>query len=121
MTLPLTKEMLAAAYDFLCTTPPFSKWNLPDGEDVVFKITRSRSEFAHYRFVDGRHTISVSSAAVGHPATLIRIMAHEAIHLHLEMTGMESKGGDSNTHNMAFRKLASHVCRIHGFDPKEFW
>jgi len=48
-------------------------------------------------------------------------MSHEMIHLHLEATGMESRSGDANTHNMAFRKLAARVCKLHGFDPKAFY
>jgi hypothetical protein len=43
-------------------------------------------------------------------------MAHEMIHLHQRVTGMEN----SAQHNAAFRKLAAHVCRLHGFDPKAF-
>lgn len=120
MTLPLTKEVLAAAYDYLCTTPPFVSWNLPDSDDVKFRVTRSRKVFARYVY-DGDRTIEVSSASVGHSATLLEKMSHEMIHLHLEQTGMESKGGDDNTHNMAFRKLAARVCNVHGFDVKAFY
>lgn len=119
--LPLTPETLAAAYDYLCTTPPFSGWNLPDSEDVKFIVTRSRQDFAQYRWDGKQHTIAVSEASVGHTATLIEKMAHEAIHVHLEQTGMESRSGDVNTHNAAFRKFAAQACRIHGFDPRAFY
>ena len=120
MTLPLSPDVLAAAYAFVAATEPFRRWNLPDSEDVKFQVISSTKNFAHYRW-DGGHTIAVSSRSVGHAATLIEKMAHEVIHLHLEATGMESRSKDPNVHNMAFRKLAADVCRIHGFDPKAFY
>ncbi len=120
MTLPLTPEVLAAAYDFLRTTPPFSGWNLPEPEDIDFKVSRRTSEFGRYQLVGDRHIIAMSGAAIGQTATLMHYLAHECIHLHLEITGMESRGGP-NTHNAAFRKFATQVCKVHGFDPKAFY
>jgi hypothetical protein len=32
MTLPITPGSIAASYDYIATTPPFSGWNLPDSE-----------------------------------------------------------------------------------------
>lgn len=118
--IPLTPEVLAAAYDYLCTTPPFVDWNLPDSEDVTFRVIRSRKVFAQYIY-DGDHTIEVSSAMVGQTKTLMETMAHELIHVHLRLTGMESKSGNPNTHNMPFRKLAAKVCAVHGWDVKAFY
>lgn len=120
MTLPLTKEMLAAAYDFLCTTPPFRDWSLPDSEDVVFKVGRFRTHCAHYQWNGKQHTITASGNAIGHTDTLIRKLAHELIHLHLEELDMDGRG-TANTHSGAFRTLAEDVCNIHGFDLKIFY
>lgn len=120
MTLPLTKEALAAAYDFLAVTPPFNTWNLPPSEEVGFKVSRSRQWFARYRWSGTRHTIEVSSNAVAHTATLFPKMGHEMIHLHLEELDMDSRG-TPDTHSGAFRHLAEEVCRIHGWDPKAFY
>lgn len=120
MTLPLTPEMLAASYDFLSATPPFSGWNLPPSEDIGFKVTRSRRWFARYRWDGNRHTIEVSSNSVGHSLTLLAKMGHEMVHLHLEELGMDGRGTE-DTHNGAFRRLAEEVCRFHGFDPKAFY
>lgn len=120
MALPLTKEVLAAAYGLLSVSEPFCRWNLPDSDDVTFRVTKRRDVFARYIW-DGTHTIEVSSASVGHTATLLEKMSHELVHVHLRQTGMESKSGDPNVHNTAFRKLASKVCAVHGFDPKEFY
>lgn len=118
--LPLTPEVLAAAYDYLASTEPFARWNLPDSDDVTFRVTKARDKFARYVW-DGGHTIEVSSVSVGHTATLLEKMSHELVHVHLRQTGMESKSSDPNVHNMPFRKLAAQVCRVHGFDPKAFY
>ena len=120
-TLPLTPETLAAAYDYLCTTPPFKGWNLPDSDDVLFKVSRSRKEFARYQWDGKRHVITVSAVAVGHTETLMTYLSHELVHLHLEESGMESRTGNENTHNGAFRVLAAQVCRVHGWDLKAFY
>jgi hypothetical protein len=121
MTLPLTTEMMAAGYDYLATTPPFSGWNLPDAEDVVFKLSRGEREFGFYRWDGERHTITASVKAIGYTVTLMRFLSHEMIHLYLEKMGWESVGGGPNTHNAAFRKFAVQVCKYHGFDPKAFY
>lgn len=118
--LPLTAEVLAAAYDYLAATEPFCRWNLPDSEDVAFKVSKARDAFAKYHY-DGTHCIEVSAAAVGHTATLMQCMAHELIHLHLRLTGMESRSASQNVHNAPFRKLAATACKIHGWDLKAFY
>ena len=115
MALPLTPEILRAAYDFLATTMPFCRWNMPEGEDVAFKVVRNPKVFADYRWT-GRHTIRVSGTTVGHTETLLRTMAHEMIHLHEQQSGMAT----SSQHTKAFWKLAARVCKYHGFDPKSF-
>jgi hypothetical protein len=120
MTLPITPEVLAAAYDYLASTEPFRKWNLPDSDDIKFRVVRSRKMFAQYIW-DGTHTIEVSSATVGHTKTLMETMSHELVHLHLRLTGMESRSDNPNVHNAAFRKLAAKVCATHGFDVKAFY
>lgn len=121
MTLPLTPEMLAGAYEYLKATPPFSKWNLPETDEVGFRLSNSQRELGRYRWDGAKHTITASRKAIGHTATLLRFMAHEMVHLHLEETGMESRRGGEDTHNAAFRVLAAQVCKVHGFDPKAFY
>jgi hypothetical protein len=75
MALPITPETIAAAYDYLTTTPPFSGWNLPDSEDVLFKLSRGEREFGFYRWDGGHHTNTASVKAIGHTATLMRFMS----------------------------------------------
>ena len=118
--LPLTPEVLAAAYDYLASTAPFNRWNLPDSDDITFRVVKSRKMFAQYVY-DGTHTIEGSSGTVGHTATLLESMGHEMVHVHLRQTGMESRSHNPNVHNLPFRKLAARVCAVHGFDLKAFY
>lgn len=117
----LNPEVLAGAYDYLCACEPFRQWNLPDSDDIKFRATKSRDTFGQYTWNNGKHQIDISGACISHTSSLMWVMAHEIIHLHLQMTGMESRSSDPNVHNAAFRKLAHVVCRLHGFDVKAFW
>jgi hypothetical protein len=117
MTIRLTRDLLELAYDLLCATAPFDGWNLPAGEDVVFKVIRSDAVRGDYsRDVQGRHVIRISSRCIGTVATLIETMAHEMIHLHEGQNGTATR----SEHNAAFRKFADEVCRVHRFDAKAF-
>lgn len=119
--IPLTVDTLRAAYEFLRTTPPFVTWNLPDGEDIEFRVSKDPHNAAWHtssgRGVTRKHTIAVSSRCVGHTASLIAAIAHETVHLHMAITGMDRGAGE---HGAAFYKISAAVCRIHGLDPKSF-
>lgn len=112
--LPLTPYTLRSAYKFLCSTPPFYRWNLPDADDVSFRIVRDRSLHGWHKVVAGRNIIGISRGVVGHTQSLITSMAHEMVHMHQYECKMPIN------HGLAFQKLAQHVCKIHGFDPKAF-
>lgn len=115
MTLPLTKTVLRACYDFLNETQPFRKWNLPDGEDVSFRVVRDRSSYAWLETKRRRvPTIAVSSENIGHTFSLLEAMAHEMGHMHQYRTGMPL------THGAEWQKIKAEICRYHGFDPKKF-
>lgn len=121
MTLPLTPEILRTAYDFLASTPPFNRWNMPEGEDVAFRLIHvehavAADRWAWYDKIKGRHTIAISRTRTGYTASLMALLAHEMIHLHEQQSGMAT----SSQHTKAFWKLAARVCRYHGFDPKSF-
>lgn len=111
----LTTENCAAMYDFLVVTEPFVKWNLPDSEDVIFRIFKDSSCMGWYVKENGRHVLGMSASRIGQSFTLMRVMAHEMIHLHQEHAGFAGK----SEHGRAFYKLSSIVARHHGFDPKE--
>jgi hypothetical protein len=114
MTLPITPDLLRASYDFLRETPPFKRWGLPHGENVVFKVTRSRKTQGDHLLLNDVHTIRVSCVKVGYVAGLLALMAHEMVHAACGLKGVRSE------HGAEFRKRAAMVCRYHGFDPAEF-
>jgi hypothetical protein len=117
MALPLTREMLEQAYEYLCVTPPFRGWNLPHGEDIKFRVIRSKDFCGYHEVAKGTHIIAISTRCIGRTDSLMVTMAHEMIHTHQWITSMETTGV---VHNTAFKKLAARVCAIHGFDPKLF-
>lgn len=116
----LTADTIASAYDLLRTTPPFNKWNLPDSEDVQFKVAKTPHDFgwcnAWGRGKRRKYLIAVSSRKVAHLSSLLATLAHELIHMHMDLTGQDTKG----EHNAAFNAFAKTVCRVHGFDPRSF-
>jgi hypothetical protein len=120
LTLPLTKEMCAGMYDYIRTTPPFRNWNLPEAEEVVFRVTRDPGRKGHYRRDRyGRREIAVSIASIGYTGSLAEVMAHEMIHLHEDMVGILYKSNAE--HTRFFRRNAEIVCKFHGFDPRLFY
>jgi hypothetical protein len=116
-SLPLTPDTLRAAYNYLNETPPFCRWNLPEGDDVEFRVIRSKSDAGWHMIVDSKDIIAVSSATIGRTQSLMEVMAHEMVHLHQRRIGTETAG---TMHNRAFYLLSAQVCRFHGFDPKLF-
>lgn len=117
MAIPLTPEALAAAYDYLCEFPPFSKWNLPPSEDVKFVVSKHKDRFAHYQIIGGVHHIVVSSRNVNRHIALLCAIAHELVHLYLEVNCLDGK----SPHGKAFHRLADRVCKSHvEFDRNTF-
>lgn len=114
MTLPLDVETLRAAYAYLATTPPFDSWNLPDAEDVVFKVVRDPKIRGDYRWDNGRHVIRVSRNTIGHTLSLMWVMAHEMIHVHEE----HSRACGRGEHSAAFKRWIVQVANVHGFDER---
>lgn len=121
VTLPLTPDMLEAAYNFLKTTPPYRRLKLPDSDDVVFKLSRRRKEAGRYQWDGEHHTITASIYGIGYTESLMRFTGHEMIHLYLEMAGLESRHHSEEVHNAAFRRMAARACRYHGWDLKAFY
>ncbi len=116
-SIPLTTDTLRAAYDYLTTTPPFNRWNLPDADDIGFKVAKDPHLSGWHDVKKKRQIIAISSACVGHTSNLIGTMAHEMLHLHQELTGQATPGVG---HNAAFHHDAEIICAIHGFDHKAF-
>ena len=117
MVLHLTPEMLEKAYDLINATAPFRGWRLPPGTDVVFRVGAFDTHLGDYQFVKGHHCIRLTVKGVAHVDTLLRVMAHEMIHLYQQVRGLHNQ----NQHNADFKRRAKAVCRIHGnFDPALF-
>lgn len=120
MCLTLTPDILRASYDYLCATLPFSRWNMPDVDEIVFKVVNSRKFHGRALYYTNQrkpaYEIEISRHFIGRTYSLMEVMAHEMIHVYQRETRME-KGGE---HNAAFNKLAARVCKQHGFDPKTF-
>ena len=117
MSLTLTPEMLAHAYDYLCCTSPFKKWNMPPSEDIKFLVIKSADRFAHYQLVNDVHNIAMSTKFVGRHQTLLSTLGHEMVHLHIRSSGIRQR----NAHGKVFQKLADEVCKAHiEFDRLNF-
>ena len=115
----LTPDILAGAYAYLRETPPFRQWQLPPPEELEFHVWTSRNYYGgHERLRRSKvHRISVSCGLASHSMTVLRVTAHEMIHLHQKRRGTETPNAE---HNAEFHRFAARVCREHGFDPKEF-
>lgn len=114
MSLRLTPDMLAGAYEFLRTTEPFRAWKLPHADELGFAVVRDPNMYADFGMERGVPVIRVSEVKNGHVVTLLATMAHEMCHLRQERLG------DSGHHNANFKRMAARVCRAHGFDLKTF-
>lgn len=118
MSLRLTHEAVEGAYNFLRACYPFCRWNLPEADDLAFKVTRHNDRFAHFEYNTGAFpNVAVSERHVKTLDDLLAAMGHELIHIHQWKRGTGSKRGQ---HNKEFRRLAKLVCKELGFDIKTF-
>ncbi len=113
----ITPHMIAGAYDFLRECPPYRGWKLPHSEVIEFRVVRDAGCYGYFQF-NKRHIIGVNDHGVGHTFSLIKVTAHEMIHLHQYLNRLDSSG---SVHNANFRKLSDQVCRLHGWDAKMFF
>ena len=115
MSLRLTPEVLAAAYEYLRACPPFNRWKMPEVDDVAFKVSRdTRTDGLCFQTADGGYGIAISDAKHSHTATLMATMAHEMVHVYLDRRGVRAH------HGADFRRCAALVCKHHGFDLAGF-
>lgn len=117
MSLHLTPAMLERAYNYLRVTPPFDRMKLPDADHVEFVVTASPGYMGMWSVDAGQQRITISSERVGQTDTLMSVMAHEMIHAHQHETRTDSSRSE---HNAAFRKMATKVCVLHGWDERAF-
>lgn len=115
MTLHLTPDTLAAAYEYLRTTPPFRGWNLPSADEVEFHVMRSRvKEADHCRYErTAEHIIRVSAGLIKATNDLLAAMAHEMVHA--KINAKPHSGPRKISHNAEYLRLARRVCKAHGW------
>lgn len=118
----LSPQILVGAYEFLRVTPPFSRWRLPEADDITFHIKPLKDKYADfdYTYAGGKPrrnwTIVVDPRLCAYNDTLLRVLAHEMVHLRRALLGHRL----DVEHGAAFQKLARQVCHQHGFDPNTF-
>lgn len=120
MPLALTPAMLAGAYEYLRTTPPFRTWKLPHADEVEFHITLHRDRYGDHNEIPRpvEHCIRASAHNVKTTLSLLELMAHEMIHGYQDV--VRKTGSKRTPHNAEFKRLAKRVCKIHGFKYEGF-
>lgn len=115
--LHLTPEILEASYELLRATPPFRRWGLPDPDDVEFHVIGHPRTAGRHWVCAGKHHVQASHSCISQLDGLVRIMAHEMIHIRETM--LPGARNDVE-HGRVFQRLADQVCRYHGFDRRAF-
>ena len=119
MTLRLTPDVLAGAYELNRATHPISAWRLPLSKYVEFRVTRSRKHIGYCQKAsfapDAHFILEFSERTIGSYQTLLVFMAHELCHMRQMIEKTETKGVE---HNQAFCRLAYQVAKAQGWDPK---
>ncbi len=113
----LTPDLLRSTYNMLCEVAPFDKWNLPDGEDINFKVTRDKKYMGWWLYKEGKRTIGISKINVTRLDTMIQVMMHEMVHVHEENVHVSRK---DVMHSEAWKRWADEVCQIHHIAPDSF-
>ena len=114
MSLPLDVDVLRSCYNFIISTKPFIDFNLPDGDDITFKIVKSKRYCGWHEQVGGEDIIAISDRFPGPTQELLKTMAHEV--LHLIQTQLDMPRG----HGKVFKEWAKQICEVHGCDVREF-
>lgn len=125
--LYVTPWMCRAAYEYFRTTLPYRRWNLPDAEQVVFKITNSAEIMGSVYYPVGKgHKIKPRMEISDHrnfcTDILLRTIAHEMVHLRqFQLDGWRVAEHDKEYgHGEDFQKMAKLICRRHGFNLETF-
>jgi hypothetical protein len=116
MNLRLTPAMLEATYELLRLTKPFKQWKLPHADDVEFHVTRHADRRGDCVDAGHAHVIRISETQHDTLVDLIETMAHEMVHLRLDIIRPKDKA----THGVWFKRLAKQVCRHQGFEEATF-
>lgn len=112
----LTPAILEAQYELLRVCPPFRRWRMPPGDEVEFHVITSSSWAGDYEFRKGVHLIRVNGKWCGTLLNLQRVVAHEMVHLHLQIAFPR----DQSHHGARFKAKAALVCKHLCLDPLAF-
>jgi hypothetical protein len=94
---------------------PFNRWHMPLPEQIKFVIDQDEN-MGTYLYDDGEkyeHIITISEKKCGHLSTVIRVLAHEAVHMSRWKTNKWTH------HDAEFRRRTKVVSEELGFDPLE--
>ena len=114
--MKLTPAILKNLYSAMYRMKPFNRWNMPLPEQINFVPNADKDAMGTYIYEDGEefeHTITVSTEMCGHLSTVIRVLAHECIHM--------SRWANDRwaSHDKEFKRRAKVVSEELGFDPLE--
>jgi len=105
----LTPDICERAYELLRVTKPFSGWQLPEADEVEFRVGKSNKVYGGCGERSTGHLIELSATMNTDLTTALQTMAHEMIHLHQHMIGVRHER-DGN-HGRTFDAAAYKVCR----------
>ena len=124
-SLELTEDMLAAAYELMLETHPLCDWNLPPATEIKFVILDTTKDYGRCwtswrkrKYQDSlRFKIGISKQTVHSLDRLLRVMAHEMIHVY---EGLSSNSGAEQTrrgkHSKLFYDCQDAICAALGWD-----
>ena len=119
----ITADHVKAVYAMLREFPPFSRWGLPESDEVEFDALdddgTTLAEFCILADGDAEVLcISANPILHSHISQLIKSVAHEMCHMRQHMTGRLPDNPQKH-HNAAFRRAAYAVAKELGFDVLE--
>lgn len=107
------------AYILLCTLAPFCEYKMPQSDEIEFHVVRDKKLLGWHKQRNNKdltNVIAISYRGVGHLDSLMRVLAHEMIHLAQAHNGTTSRA----MHNAEFNRMAQEVCDSMGWDLRQF-
>lgn len=115
--LHVTPDMMEHTYRLLNVTKPFRRWKLAHPDEVAFVVISANDRGGdYYRLKNGTHRIRINHRWIGSLEKLQRAIAHEMVHMHLEI----DCPNDTAHHGWRFNQAAAQVCRHHVWDFNAF-
>ena len=113
--MKLTPSIIRNLYTAIYCMKPFHRWPMPLPEQIKFVIDQDEA-MGSYLYDDGEdyeHVITISEKKCGHLSTVIRVLAHECVHMSRWKTQKWSH------HDAEFRRRTKVISDELGFDPLE--